>query len=95
MTNQPPKQDRKWWECSKFCDLEHEDYLYDIPAILAEHRKMVVGECLKQLPDLVECEPTGEDMPTDPALAADQAYNYAITRIKLRLSALLNTKDEV
>ena len=47
MTNQTPKQEVEWWNGEKYRRIvagsEYAD-VYDFPAILAEHRKMVLQE---------------------------------------------------
>lgn len=94
MTNQTPKQEVEWWKEW----FEHTDFGGDVGeyvwvlrdhitpnGFLAEHRKMVVEECLK----IVEEESIAYH---------DRHSGSARTphdKIHRRMKALLNTKDDV
>lgn len=53
-----------------------------------------IREAMERLPELIDCEPAGDEMPTDPGLAADQARNYTIKQIRSRLESLIQSKSE-
>jgi hypothetical protein len=101
MTNKSPKQEVEWWRKKPYNKTASfpvsEKPSYDIPAILAEQRKRVVEECLETLdhvkPDLPYGEVSGGSLQTHFHIVA--AFEDARIMAKHRISALLNTKDQV
>ena len=52
-------------------------------------KQETLDSVMELVPEEIDCDEPGQEMPTDPGLAADQAMNYTIRELRTNIKKLM------